>query len=397
MKRLLTTENLTLLAIVLGIVFGLLFPQSALGLELLGDLFLRLLKMLIVPLIFASVFVAIAGLGSLNDLKQLGVRVIGYYMLTTAVAVLTGIVFFLILSPGEAMPLPEAPLPDVTPITLTDFFFNLVPSNIFASLAEGKVLQIILFVILLAIATFYIDHEKRQSLNGFFDAFNDAMLILAGWIIKLTPVGVFALISFVVAKHGGATLLELWRFVAAVVGALVFHGVVTLPLIAWSLGRFHPGHYFLAVREAVLLAFSSASSSATLPVSIRCAEARGGVDKKYAGFVLPLGATVNMDGSAMYESVAVLFIAQLAGMDLSISQMFLIFITATVTSIGVAGIPGVSIIMITMILGMLGLPVEYLALILVTDRILDMFRTAINVWGDLIGARVVQHLTNTLK
>ena len=219
-------------------------------------------------------------------------------------------------------------------------------------------------------------------------------MVLAKWIIKLTPIGVFSLISFVVAEKGVESLFSLWEYVLAVVLALTIHGVIILPTLLYFLAKYSPLKYFREVREAVLLAFSTASSSATLPVSIEVAQEKGGVSKKSAGFILPLGATVNMDGTALYESIAVIFIANLAGVDLSIGQQVLIFVTATLASIGAAGIPGAGIVMMVIVLDTVGLPHEYISIILVVDRILDMFRTATNVWGDLIGAKILDKVVN---
>ncbi|MCF6201691.1 MAG: dicarboxylate/amino acid:cation symporter, partial [Hydrogenimonas sp.] len=220
-------------------------------------------------------------------------------------------------------------------------------------------------------------------------ALNDAMSKIAGWVIKLTPLGVFSLIGYVIAKEGLETLYQLKDYVIAVLVALFLHAVVILPLVAYAIGRFNPFSYFLKVREAVLVAFSTASSSATLPVSIEVSETKGGVKKESAGFILPLGATVNMDGTALYEAIAVMFIANSFGVELGLTEQIIIFVTATFASIGAAGIPGAGLVMMTMILSAVGLPLEAIGLIAAVDRILDMFRTSINVWGDLLATKVL--------
>lgn len=389
-SRLLSNENLTLFAIVAGVLFGILLPEIALQQKLIGDVFLQLLKMLIIPLIFASVFVAVVGLGSVADLKNLGLRVILYYLSTTSLAVITGLIVVNLFDPGA--PLEPIEGETFTPKTVgaEELVLSLFPSNLFAALAEGKALQVIFFAILFGVAALFIAKEKKETLHRFFDGVHDALLVLAGWIVKLTPLGVFSILSYIIAKNGVESLLGLWEFALTVLVGLLFHAIVVLPVVASVFGRFNPYAYFLKVREAVLLAFSTASSSATLPVSLRVAEEHGNVKKKAAGFVLPLGATVNMDGSALYESVAVLFIATLAGVQLGFGDQVLIVIAATLTSVGVAGIPSASLVMITMILGMLGLPIEYVGMILVVDRFLDMLRTGINVWGDLLGAKILE-------
>jgi len=391
----LSTETLTIVAIFLGIAAGVYLPELMLSLKWIGDLFLMLLKMLIVPLVFASVFVAIVSLGSGEALKNLGLKAFGYYFLTTALAVTTGLLVVNIIEPGSAHQM--AATTEVTKPaehTFASLLLSFVPSNIFASLSEGKIVQVLLFVIFFAIATLHLESAKRDSLKNFFDAINDAMGKIAEWIIKLTPFGVFSLIGYVIAKEGIETLWELKSYVAAVLIALFIHAIIVLPTVASFIGRFNPFGYFKRVREAVLVAFSTASSSATLPVSIEVASVNGGVKKESAGFILPLGATVNMDGTALYEAIAVMFIANSYGIELGFSQQIVIFLTATFASIGAAGIPGAGLVMMTMILSAVGLPLEAIGLIAAVDRILDMFRTAINVWGDLLAAKVLNRFVN---
>lgn len=388
MSRLLSTDNLTVLGILSGIAFGIFFPAVALEQKVLGDIFLALLKMLIMPLVFASVFVAVVGLGSVERLKRMGLRVIGFYLLTTSLAVLMGILMMNLINPGYGMQAHVAAV-HTNEISPSDLILSIFPINIFESLASGKALQVIFFSILLAVATLHLSAEKRGTVQSFFDALNDAMILIASWVVTLTPLGVFSIISYVIAKEGMASLYTLWQYALTVIAALMLHALVTLPAVGFLIGGYNPYRYLAQVKEAVLLAFSTASSAASIPVSIDRAERHGGVSKKTAGFVIPLGATINMDGTALYEAIAVMFIANLAGVELCVSEQLLIFITATFTSIGVAGVPGASIVMLTMILSIVGLPVEYIGMILVIDRILDMFRTSVNVWGDLVGAKTI--------
>jgi Na+/H+-dicarboxylate symporter len=385
-----TTETLTLAAIVLGVAAGVWMPETMLSLKWMGDLFLMLLKMLIIPLVFASVFVAIVSLGSGEALKNLGLKAFGYYFLTTALAVTVGLAVVNLIDPATSHTLaadhPLAPPPEQS---LSSLLLSFVPSNLFAALGEGKIVQILVFVIFFAVAALHLESAKRETLQLFFEAVNDAMGTIAGWVIKLTPLGVFSLIGYVVAKEGLATLWDLRSYVLAVLLALFIHAVLVLPALAAFLGRFDPLAYFKKVREAVLIAFSTASSSATLPVSIEVASEKGGVRRESAGFILPLGATVNMDGTALYEAIAVMFIANSYGVELGFSQQIVIFLTATFASVGAAGIPGAGLVMMTMILSAVGLPLEAIGLIAAVDRILDMFRTSINVWGDLLAAKVL--------
>ncbi len=391
LKTLLKTENLTIIAIFLGIAFGYYFSNLAIDLKIIGDVYITLLKMLILPLIFASIFIAIVGLGSIEDLKDLGIKAFAYYITTTSLAVGLGLIVVNIFNPGADMQMPLPTDSHITPKELNahDFILSFIPSNIFHSLSEGQILPVIFFVIFFAVAALNLQEKKRETLYNFFDSINDAMMVMAKWIIALTPIGVFSLIAFTVGKNGLKPLIELYSYALTVLVALFIHATVTLNIIAFTIGKFNPFSYFAKIKEALLIALSTASSSATLPVSIEVAETKGGVDKKVAGFVLPLGATVNMDGTALYESIAVLFIANISGVDLSFSQQLIIFLTATFASIGAAGIPGAGLVMMTIILDSVGLPVEYISLIIAVDRFLDMFRTSINVWGDLIGAKLL--------
>ncbi|NPA58171.1 MAG: dicarboxylate/amino acid:cation symporter [Aquificae bacterium] len=394
MKKFLTVENLTVVGIVLGILAGLFLPEVMLSLKVVGDTFLNLLKMIVIPLIFVSIFVSIASLSSLKDLKDMGIKAVVYYFSTTALAVLTGVVITNIVKfDVSGIPKGEEP-PQVAPFTVETFINNLIPSNIFQSFAEGKAIHVILFSILFAVAVVGLTEAKREKVVGFFDGTNDALMKIARWIIALTPVGVFSLIGYVVADKGIGVILSLWQYVAVVIGGILFHAVVNLGLIAYLVGRFNPFDYFKKVREAVLVAFSTCSSSATLPVSLEVATKKGGVDKKVAGFVLPLGATVNMDGTALYEAVAAVFIASVFGIELSLFQQVLIFITATLAAVGAASIPSAGLVTMTLVFSAVGLPLEGIAIIIAVDRFLDMFRTATNVWGDLIGAKIISRLTN---
>ena len=398
MKKFFSVENLTLLAIVAGIAFGYYFQTPSLELKFIGDIYLSLLKMLIIPLVFASIFVAITSLESKDELKSIGLKAFIYYLSTTALAVSLGLVVVNIFNPGaDTASLASGAANTshhITPKELSfgDFLLSFIPSNIFEALSKGAILPIIFFTILFSVAALFIKPPKRQTLYNFFDSVNDAMMVLAQWIIALTPIGVFFLIAYTVAKNGLEPIFNLYTYVVTVLVALFLHATVTLPAIAYIFGRFNPYRYFWQIKEAPLIAFSTASSSATLPVSIEVAQTKGGVSKKVAGFVLPLGATINMDGTALYESIAVMFIANISGVELTLAQQITIFITATFASIGAAGIPGAGLIMMTMILDSVGLPTEYIALIITVDRFLDMFRTAINNWGDLLGAKLIDRL-----
>ncbi len=391
MKRLLSVENLTLVSIALGVIAGLYAPQLMLNLKLLGDVFIALLKMIIVPLVFTSVFVAVLGLGDITKFRDMGIKTIAYYFSTTALAVLVGLVLVVVLEPGKGEEVVHrtAETVKVKELTFEDVVWNIIPTNPINSFAEGKVLQIIFFAVLLGLATLAISKDKLTHVYNVFDGVNDGLINLTKWIVKLTPLGVFALVGFMVADMGIGVFVSLWKYALTVILGLLIHAFVTLPLLAILLGRYNPYRYFLNVREAPLLAFSTASSAATLPVSMQVAEEKGKVRKETAGFVLPLGATINMDGTALYESVAAVFIANIYGVELSLSQLFIIFTTATLASIGAAAIPGAGLVMLTLVLSSVGIPLEGIGLIIAIDRFLDMLRTATNVWGDLNGAKII--------
>ena len=389
LNKLFTVENLTFLAIILGVFAGIYLKDLVLNLKLIGDAFLNLLKMITIPLIFASIFVSIASLSSIDDLKNLGLKAILYYISTTFLAVLTGLVIVNIFNFEPVSNITSVESVEHKQFTVGALLKSFIPSNIFQSLSDGKVLHIIIFSMLFALSVLTLEKAKRDTITNFFDGVNDSMLTIAKWIINLSPIGVFALISYIVAEKGLGAIISLWQYVLAVVIGLFVHAFINLPAIAYIVGRFNPYKYFLKVKEALLIAFSTSSSSATLPVSLEVAEKKANIDKKVAGFVLPLGATVNMDGTALYESVAVMFVAVSYGMDLTLIEQIIVFFTASLAAIGAAGIPSAGLVTMTLVFSAVGVPLEGIALILVVDRFLDMLRTATNVWGDLIGTKII--------
>lgn len=391
-KKYATTNTLVLLAIVLGLAFGSFAPELALKQKMIGTAFVYLLKMLVVPLVFASIYIAILGLGSIEHLKRMGLKTIGLYILTTALAVLTAIIAMDIFHIGEhvsADGLEYAKATAIAPFSFESMILSFIPTNIFAALSDGKMMQIIIFAIMFGVASLYLPSSQQSPLKSFFNALSEAMLIMAEWIIKLTPIGVFSLISYVIADQGIEVVFGLYKYILLVVGVIIFHGIITLPAVLKFFTKKAPYKYLSDVREAPIMAFSTASSAATLPVSMRIVEEAGGVNKKTASFVLPLGATVSMDGTAAYLSIAVLYIANLAGVSLSFGDQALLGITVVSLSVGVAALPSASLVMMVVILNQLGLPVEYMALIVAVDRILDMCRTSLNVTSDLVVTKIV--------
>lgn len=400
-KKYATTNTLVIFGIVLGAAFGILFPELALEQKIIGSAFIAFLKMLVVPLVFASIYTAILGLGSLEHLKNIGIRTISFYILTTALAVVAAIAAMNIFAIGELVSssgLSYEQAASIAPFSFSTMILSFIPTNIFSALSDGSMMQIIVFAILFGVASLYLKPNEQKHMFDFFTAVSNAMLKMAEWVILMTPVGVFSLISYVIAEQGIDVVLGLWKYMLVVIGVILFHGIITLPMLLSYFGKVNPYRYLSDVREAPIMAFSTASSAATLPVSMRVVEEMGGVDTKTASFVLPLGATVSMDGTAAYLSVAVLYIANLAGVTLSFGDQILLGITVVALSVGVAALPSASLVMMVVILNQIGLPVEYIALIVAVDRILDMCRTSLNVTSDLIVTKIVdQYEKKALK
>lgn len=379
------------IGVVAGFLYGALWPNFVAPLDFFGELFLALLKMIVVPLVAVSVFLGVASLESLRRLRDLGIKTFLYYLGTTSLAVLTGLVLVNVIRPGVGVALAPAgtptPLPQAEGLGLRDFLLRLIPTNPIQSLAQGDILPIIVFSLLLGAAV--IPVRDREPVVRVFRGLNDAILTLTGWIMWLAPVGVMGLVAAVVAEKGLAVLLPIFKYAATVVLGLLIHSLITLPLMLAILGHQSALWLFHRVKGALAVAFSTASSSATLPVTLEAMETEARVRPEVAGFVLPLGATVNMDGTALYEAVAALFIAQAYGIPLSLPAQAVVFLTATLAAIGAAGIPSAGLVTMTIVLKAVGLPLEGIGLILAVDRFLDMLRTTVNVWGDCIGAALV--------
>ena len=383
------------LGILLGIAFGILLPSIALEQKLIGDMFVALLKMLVVPLVFASIYTALTGLGSAEKLKRIGLKTIGLYLLTTALSVFLAILVMNIFPIGEPLSsagLEYAKATEIKPFSFHDMIMSFIPSNVFNSLASGYMMQVIVFAIFLALASFKLEQKYQDVLFDLFTAINNAMFHIAKWVINLTPIGVFSLIAYIIAKQGIDVIFSLWEYVLMVIAVIIIHAIVTLPAVLAFFAKINPYSYMNSVKEATIMAFSTASSAATLPVSLSVVQKKGGVSKDSAGFVLPLGATVSMDGTAAYLTIAVLYIANLAGVEMTIGDQLILGITVVALSVGVAALPSASLVMMVVILNQVGLPVEYLAVIVAVDRILDMARTSLNVTSDLVVTKVVDVL-----
>lgn len=400
-----------LIALLLAVLVGwAVSPETTfLGVSLLsvfdfvGKLFLNALKMIIVPLITSSIIVGVSGLGSSDAFGRLGSKTLGYYVVTSTFAILIGITLVNIIQPGVVDGEPAKEVlglsADTSEVTakvegksasdVVGIFLRMIPTNVVSAAAQGQMLGIIFFSLLFGFFITKVKKEVGRMLQSFWQGVFDVMMLITELVMRFAPIGVFALVAKVVTVSGVEAFKPLLVFFFTVLVALLVHIIIVMPLLLWFVGRVSPVRHYQAMAPALLTAFSTASSSATLPVTIDCVEKRAGVSNRVTSFVLPLGATVNMDGTALYECVAAIFIAQAYGLDLTVAQQVSIVILALMTSIGVAGIPSASLVAIAIILAAIGLPAEGIGLILAVDRVLDMCRTSVNVFSDSCGAVII--------
>jgi Na+/H+-dicarboxylate symporter len=404
------------LALALAAIAGLLTdPETRLAgvrlyaaYDFAGSMFLNALRMLIVPIITSSIIIGIAGIGSGGALGRLGAKTLAYYVCTSLLAILVGMVAVNLIQPGiidgeparQILGLSEAAQQEVLSkvgdhdaSSLAQVFLSMIPPNIVAAAADGQLLGLIFFSLLYGYYMTRIGDDFAEVQYSFWAGVNAIVMQLTDLVMKFAPLGVFALVAKVVAGMGqedlGSLVHSLGLFFLTVVLTLAIHALITLPLLLALIGRVNPWRHYRAMMTALLTAFSTASSSATLPLTIDCVRDNAGVSNRITSFVLPLGATVNMDGTALYECVAAIFIAQAFGLELSFATQFTILLIALLTSIGVAGIPAASLVAITIILTAIGLPLEAVGVILAVDRVLDMFRTSVNVFSDSCGAVII--------
>lgn len=393
-----------LVALALGVVVGWLGGPAAVPYyDWIGDLFMRLLMMVVVPLIASSMIVGVTGIGNLRGLGRIGLRTVAYYLSTSFLAVVTGLVMVNLIAPGVGADLNLSATPsgvsETTP-SVRDLLLRLVPTNPIESMVYANdnpkdgadILGVIFFSIFFAVCTLNVPAKHRDRLVGFFNAVFQVMMKITGYVIRVAPLGVFALMGKVVGESGFAAFVPLAKYMLTVFLALLVHAVVTLPALLAFVARYHPLQFARHMLSALTTVFSSASSNATLPVTMTCASENAGLSKRVTSFVLPLGATINMDGTALYECVAVLFIAQAYGVELTVAQQFLVVLTALLASVGAAGIPHAGLVMMSIVLQAVGLPLEGVGLIIAVDRVLDMCRSTVNVWSDSVGTAVVSRL-----
>ena len=414
-----------LIGLVLGVLWGILSVSASIHPDItshyiqpFGALFIALLKMVAMPLVLASLIVGVASMNDFQKLSRIGGRTIVIYICTTMIAISVGLVLVNLIQPGNQ-------LPEATRENLMNLYaqnvttkmetagvleeqsplqpvVDIVPENLFEAMTNNtQMLQVVFFALIFGIALVRMSAKKKDVVVNFFDGVNDAIIIIVDFIMILAPFGVFALIGTLIVEVAGDDLGKaldllkslLWYSGTVVAGLLVIL-LVIYPAIFRSFTNIRYGQFFKAVRQAQLLAFSTSSSNATLPVTMRNCEENLGISKEVSSFVLPLGATVNMDGTSLYQGVAAVFIAQALNMDLTLQDQLMILLTATLASIGTAGVPGAGIVMLIIVLEAIHVPVAGIALILAVDRILDMCRTVVNISGDITVAAVIDHAEN---
>ena len=379
-----------------GMGCGWLFGERIVPLgDALGNIFLRFLRMAIMPLIIASIASGVISVGNRKNLGILGLQTFGYYIISSLMAILTGQILVNILKPGVGATIQLAETPSNIPAMERDIgsiLVNIIPENPFEALAEGQVLPVIFFSILLGYFVTRTNEPHRTQLGDLFHGFFDAMMRMTRFVVWTAPIGVFGINAKIVATTGFSAFKSLGFYFIIVLIGLAIHAFVNLPLLMYMVTRKNPFLHYKGMPPALITGFSTCSTVVTLPLTMKAVTENSKVSKKIASFVLPIGATVNMDGTALYECVAVIFIAQVYNFDLSFTAQLVIVFTALLASIGAASVPMSGMVMMSIILGAVGLPLEGVAVILAVDRILDMFRTMNNVLSDSVGAVIVAKL-----
>ena len=406
---------LILAAIAAGVVLGLLarpegqllgLPAVTIG-GFLGNLFLNLLKMLVVPLVVSSIIAGVAGMGGARDLGRLGITAMAFYLATTLIAVLIALFTVNTIQPGivDGKPAQEllalhagagavsANVQAQAGRSLDEILLGMIPTNIFEAAAGGKLVGLLIFSLMFGYFITRLEPPLRETLTRFWEAVFQVMMRMTGLVMRLAPLGVFGLTLKVTAEAGLSAARPLLMFAACVVASLAIYAFIALPLLIRIFGRVRPWGLFPALAPALVTAFSTASSSATMPLTLDCLQRRAGISHRVSGFVLPLGTSINHAGSALYECAAALFIVQAYGLELSLTTQIVVVLLALVTSMGIAGIPAASLVGITVILSAVGLPAEAIGVLLVFDRLLDMARTAVNVLADAACTVIVARMS----
>ena len=398
-----------LIAAVLGVGFGFLltlFPEipffniSLYAISIASSIFIGLLKMILIPLIFTSIVVGVSNLQAGGKLSRTWKITLMCCVTTTTLALILGLTCAHLFEVGKGVDVvmfQDAMAQHKTPDTLTpsSFFTNFIQNtliNPFKAFADGNVLAVVVFALFIGVAL-VAGGDRFRTVRKLSHQFFDIMMLMIGWVMKLAPIGIFALLAKLIATEDISVLSRLAEFAAVVTGTTIFHGVVVLPLLLWFFGKMDPLTFFKGTRSALITAFATSSSSATMPLSLKCAQENLGVRPQTAGFVIPLGTQLNMDGTALYEAAAALFIANLMGLDLSLGQQLIVCATAMIASLGAPGIPSAGMVTMIMVLQSVGLPAEAIAILLPIDRLLDTVRTVVNVQGDMMISVVVDRYT----
>lgn len=402
-----------LIAAIFGVLFGLLLTaqpdtifaaNSLYSLGILSGIFIGLLKMLLIPLIFSSIVVGVSNLQSGGQFGRVWKVTALSCLTTTTLALILGISCAHIFEVGKGIDITvfqAAMQSHETPATLTpsSFLTNFIQNtliNPFKAFSDGNVLAVVVFALFLGVALVK-GGERFNSVRQISQQFFEIMMMLVGWVMKLAPIGIFALLAKLIATEDLSVLSRLFEFAVVVTGTTIFHGLVVLPLLLWIFGKMNPITFFRGARAALVTAFATSSSSATMPLSLKCAQENLGVRPQTAGFVIPLGTQLNMDGTALYEAAAALFIANLMGLDLSLTQQIIVCLTAIIASLGAPGIPSAGMVTMIMVLQSVGLPAEAIAILLPIDRLLDTVRTVVNVQGDMMISVVVDRYAKQIE
>ena len=380
----------------LGVIAGWLVGEPILPVaEPLAELFLRLLRMAIMPLIITSIISGVVSVGSAIGLGKLGLRTFGYYIVSSLTAIITGLILVNIFTPGIGAEIGLEKSVDTVAAanqSIQDLLLRIIPENPFKSMADGDVLPVIFFSVLFGYFITRLADKQKKYMGDIFQAAFEAMMKLTQFVVWSAPLGVFGITARIVAKTGFSAFQSLGFYFIVVLAGLLIHAFINLPLLLRLIGGRNPVKHYQGMPSAIITAFSTCSSMVTLPLTMSAVTEHSGVSKKVASFTLPIGATVNMDGTALYECVATIFIAQVYGIDLSFGAQVIVVITALLASIGAASVPMSGLVMMSIILNAVGLPLEGVGIILAVDRVLDMFRTTVNVLSDSVGSVIVARL-----
>ena len=389
-----------LIALVLGVLFGIFAHEYVKYVSWAGEMFLRFLKMIVVPIVFCSMVTGVASLGNQGGLGRIAGKTFAFYVSTTLIATVIGLILVNILQPGVGSSLVSdtaaaSQLASADKVSLGQQIINIIPDNVFAALSKADLLQVIFFAILFGFFVTKVDEKARTTIVDFFQAGFDVIMKITLAVIKLAPYGVFSIVAKMISQQAGdmdrlmSVAQSLGMFLLIVWVGCMIHFFVILPSSVYFLGKENPWRHMKKMSTAILTAFSTCSSGAALPISLKDSQEKCGISNKIAGFTLPLGATVNMNGTALYEGVAVIFIAQVYGIDLSIMEQIVIVVTVLFSAIGTASIPMAGLVMLSVAISVAGLPMEGIGLVLAVEQLCDMPRTATNSYGDMCGAVVI--------